>query len=324
MTGLPYLDAAALRELLPWAAAIEALAGALRAAGAQSAAGTQSAAGRAPAADPPRMSVPLAAGELLLMPAGSVDAAGVKVVSVAPGNPAAGRPRIQGLYILFDAETLTPSLLLDGTALTAVRTPAVSALAAQLLAPADASTLVVFGTGPQARGHVEALRSIRPVDAVVVVGRDASRTRHVVADLVALGHPATAGTPEAVADADLVVCATTSRTPVFDGRMLAADACVMAVGSHEPGARELDEVVFARADRVVVEDRATALREAGDVIAAIAAGSCAVDDLVPLAQLATMPAPQGISVFKSVGMGWQDLAVATAAADRRRPGGGAS
>lgn len=318
MTNLPYLDAAALRELMPWSSAIEALIRAL------SAAGAAAAAGAAPAVDPPRMSVPLAHGELLLMPAGSTDAAGIKVVSVAPGNPAAGHPRIQGLYILFDAATLTPSLLVDGTALTAIRTPALSALAADRMARADASTLVVFGTGPQARGHVEALSTIRGVDTVVVVARDADRTRRFVTDLLAQGYPATSGPAEAVADADLVVCATTSRTPVFDGSLLAADACVMAVGSHEPGARELDDVVFARADRVVVEDRATALREAGDVIAAIAAGTCSADDLVSLVQLASMEATQGISVFKSVGMGWQDLAVATAAAGRRRTVGSRS
>lgn len=316
MTAPPYLDAAALRELVPWASAIESLAAALRTAGAP-------AAGAGTDADPPRMSVPLAAGELLLMPAGSADAAGVKVVSVAPGNPAAGRPRIQGLYILFDAATLTPTLLVDGTALTALRTPALSALAARDLARAEASVLVVFGAGPQARGHIEALCSIRPIGTVIVVTRDPLRCNRFVAELVADGYPAAAGPPEAVADADLVVCATTSRTPVFDGRRLAAGACVIAVGSHEPGARELDEVVFARADRVVVEDRATALREAGDVIAAIAAGACSADDLVCLPQLATMRSPQGISVFKSVGMGWQDLAIATAAA-RRRTDGGAS
>jgi ornithine cyclodeaminase/alanine dehydrogenase-like protein (mu-crystallin family) len=305
MMSVPFLDAAAVRDLLPWPAAIAALDGALRTPGGVT-------------AGPPRVSVPVAAGELLLMPAESAAAAGVKVLSVTPGNPASGLPRIQGLYVLFDAATLSPWLLLDGTALTAIRTPALSALAAGHLAAPGAAVLVVFGTGPQARGHIEALCSIRPVTSVLVVARNALRVNEFVAALVAEGYPATVGTPDAVAHADLVVCATTSAQPVFDGRQLAAHACVLAVGSHEPRARELDEVVFARADRVVVEERDTALREAGDVIAAIAAGSCSPDTLIDLpAALELSPVP-GISVFKSVGMAWQDLAVASVAGDRWR------
>ena len=303
MTGIPFLDAATLRSLMPWPAAIDALAAALRAGDT----GTQ----------PPRVSVPVAGGELLLMPAESAGSAGVKVLGIAPGNPASGRPRIQGLYVLFDAATLTPRLLVDGPALTALRTPAVSALAAMHLAAPGAARLVVFGAGPQARGHVEALGSVRPLDTVLVVGRNASRTSTFVAELVAAGYPAVVGTPDAVAEADLVVCATTSAQPVFDGRRLAPHACVLAVGSHEPGVRELDDVVFDRAERVVVEDRSTALREAGDVIAAIATGSCAPAALIELAKLLTMSPAPGISVFKSVGMGWQDLAVAEAAGRRR-------
>ena len=304
MTSIPFLDAPTLRTLMPWPAAVDALAGALR--------------GRAADADPPRVSVPVASGELLLMSAESAASAGVKVLGVAPGNPASGRPRIQGLFLLFDAATLSPWLLVDGPALTAVRTPAVSALAATHLAAAGAARLVVFGTGPQARGHIEALGSVRALGTVVVVGRNAGRTDDFVMGLVAAGYPAVVGTPDAVAEADLVVCATTSAQPVFDGRRLAPQACVLAVGSHEPGVRELDEVVFERAARVVVEDRSTALREAGDVIAAIAAGSCAPGGLIELRELLTMSPAPGISVFKSVGMGWQDLAVAEVAGRRWR------
>ena len=286
MTRPDFLDAATLADLMPWPAAIDALAVAL---------------GAATGSNPPRVSVPVAGGELLLMSAASADAAGVKVLGVAPGNPAAGRPRIQGLYVLFDAATLTPWLLIDGTALTAVRTPALSALAATHLAAPDASRLVVFGAGPQARGHIESLCSIRPLEEVVVVARNPIRTATFVADLVADGYPATVGPPDAVSDADVVVCATTSAHPVFDGRRLAGHACV-----------------FERAERVVVEDRDTAVREAGDVIAAIDTGACAADALITLPELLTMPPPHGISVFKSVGMGWQDLAVAEAAGQRWR------
>lgn len=314
MTVLPFLDASTLSALMPWPAAIQALEDALGQAGA----------GGVAANNPPRVSVPLTSGELLLMTAESAGAAGIKVVSVAPGNPAAGLPRIQGLYVLFDSATLSPVLLVDGTALTSLRTPALSALAAGHLAAPTASVLVVFGAGPQARGHIEALSCIRPIDTVLVVARDPVRAGAFVAALTADGHPAAVGTADAVSDADVVVCATTSAQPVFDGRRLAGHACVLAVGSHERTARELDELVFGRAERVVVEERATALREAGDVIAAVGAGACSVDTLVELPELLRMSPSYGISVFKSVGMAWQDLAVAQAAGERWRTCGGPS
>lgn len=317
MTGLPFLDAAALRSLVPWPQAIDALAAALDAGDHRS--------------SPPRTAVPVAAGELLLMPAESAEFVGVKLLSVASGNPAVGLPRIQAVYVLMDAATLTPSLLIDGAALTTLRTPALSALAVDRLAAADASSLVVFGTGPQAAAHVAAISAVRALKRVTIVARNAAHGAALVRDLgvdaaqgawgadvrgvddVMLGVACEValGAAADVATADIVVCATSAATPLFDGRMLADRACVVAVGSHQPDARELDEQVFARATRVVVEDRETALREAGDVIHAIAAGAIAAEALVELTDLAS--GYSGLSVFKSVGMGWQDLAVAQAA-----------
>ncbi len=297
---LPFLDADTLMSLVPWPAAIDTLAAAL-------------AAGAAAAGGPPRFAVPEKHGELLLMPAASAAGVGVKVTSVAPGNPARGLPRIQAVYVLLDAATLTPRLLIDGAALTTLRTPAQSALAVRALARPDAASLVVFGAGPQAWGHVHAIGTVRELAEVRIVGRDADRQAGLVDRLRAEGFPVAAGTPAEVAGADIVVCATTARQPVFDGRLLAAQACVIAVGSHSPDARELDDAVFTRAARVVVEERSTALREAGDVLAAIAAGVLDADRLIELADLPAGVAQPGIGVFKGVGMGWQDLAVAEAA-----------
>ena len=315
---LPFLDADTLMSLVPWQAAVDALESAL-------------AAGAAAAGGPPRSVVAEQHGELLLMPAASSTGVGVKVTSVAPGNPARGLPRIQAVYVLLDADTLTPQLLLDGTALTTLRTPAVSALAVRSLARPDAGSLLVFGTGPQAWGHVHAIATVRPLSRVRVVGRDRGRLATLLDRLRAEGIAAAAGTAGDVADADIVVCATTAARPVFDGRLLAEHACVVAVGSHTPDARELDDAVFARAGRVVVEERSAALREAGDVLAAIAAGVLDAADLIELASLvsgrpassgpaSSEPVP-GVAVFKSVGMGWEDLAVAEAAlAAGRRAG----
>ncbi|HEX8306317.1 MAG TPA: ornithine cyclodeaminase family protein [Jatrophihabitans sp.] len=297
---LPFLDAGTLSSLLSWDDAIAALESAL-------------ASGASRAGGPPRYSVPQAHGELLLMPAADAGQVGVKLTSVAPGNPELGLPRIQAVYVLLDAATLTPRAIIDGTALTTLRTPALSALAVRALAPPDAASLLVFGSGPQAWGHVHALRTVRPLPTVRIAGRNPGRQAALIDRLRDEGVNAIAGDGVDVAAADIVVCATTARQPLFDGRLLSEHACVVAVGSHEPAARELDDTVFARAGRVVVEERGTALREAGDVLSAIAAGVLEPDDLIDLADLPTVASGAGIGVFKSVGMGWQDLAVAGAA-----------
>jgi len=305
VNSLPYIDADTLTSLLSFEQAIGALEQFLRT-------------GIDLAGAPPRGAVATVHGELLLMSAESADAVGFKLVSVAPDNPGIGRPRIQALYTLFDAPTLTPQVLVDGTALTLLRTPALSALAASRLAVADARALTVFGAGPQARAHVHALSSVRPIERVSIVARNADRAAELAGQLGEEGFAATAGTADSVRTADIVVCATTSSVPVFDGSLPADHACVLAVGSHDPGGRELDERVFARAERIVVEDRATALREAGDVILAMAAGACTADDLIDVAELMALPPSSGRSVFKSVGMGWEDLVVAEAAYARWR------
>lgn len=300
MRSLPFLDASTLASLVSLRGAQDALQRALHG-------------GLDLAASGPRTAVPTRSGQLLLMPAESDDAVGFKLLGLAPGNPSAGLPRIQGLYILFDAATLTPRLLIDGSALTMLRTPAVSALAVHHLAPPNAQVLTIFGTGPQSRAHVSAIAAIRPISAVRVVARRPGAAAALCMTLRADGIFATPGTEQDVVDADIVVCATTSAVPLFDGELLADRACVVAIGSHEPGVRELDEQVFARASKVVVEDCETALREAGDVITAIDRGALVPSDLIDMVEMLSSPRPQGVSVFKSVGMGWQDLVVAEAA-----------
>lgn len=285
------LTADQVTTALPMSDAIEALRSAL-------------ANGLDPEAGPPRTTAPLSAGHLLLMPAEWGRYAGIKVASVAPGNASLDLPRIQGHYLLLDAETLAPLRILDGIALTAIRTAAVSAVAVDALAPPDAARVVVFGAGPQAYRHVTALHVIRPVTDVIVVGRDPGRAQALVSWCEDNGMAARAGGPDDVAAADLVVCATTAKTPLFDGNALAAQAVVVAVGSHEPDAAELDRATMSRGP-VVVEARSAALREAGDVIQA----GLGPDDLVDLATLVRDGCP-GATVFKSVGMAWEDLVLA--------------
>jgi len=290
MSSLPWIDAARIASLLTMAQAVDVIEAAL-------------AAGLDTSADPARSVVPVAHGQLLLMPSQTHDAVGVKLASVAPGNPELGLPRIQAVYVLFDSVTLAPVALLDGVALTSLRTPAMSAVAVRHLAVAEASRLVVFGSGPQAAGHVEALRAVRDVHDVVIVGRDRGRAA-ALADAVG----GRVGSVADVAQADIVVCATSSADALFDGALVRDGACVVAVGSHEPHVRELDEGLMQRA-HVVVEDVATAMREAGDVIRA----GLGAEQLTPISDVVTGRmafADDAPRVFKSVGMAWQDLAVA--------------
>jgi ornithine cyclodeaminase len=261
-----------------------------------------------PSEDPARSVVPVRHGQLLLMPAQWGAFAGVKVASVAPGNPSAGLPRIQGNYLLLDGPTLTPVALLDGVALTAIRTAAVSAVAVNALAAPDSARLVVFGSGPQARGHVEGIRAVRPIEQVTVVGRDDARTAAFAASC-----GGRAGTAADVATADIVACCTTARTALFDGKLVRDNATVVAVGSHEPDAAEVDATTVTRSV-VVVEAVETALREAGDVVQPVRAGLLDPATLIDLATAVREPIETSRPrLFKSVGMAWEDLVLAAAA-----------
>jgi ornithine cyclodeaminase len=287
------LDAAAVREALPWPRAIAAVEAAF--------------AGEDPDAVPPRSHLAVPGGELLLMPAHGGAGLGVKLVTLAPGNPAQGLPFIHGAYVLFSPDGLVPEALLDGTELTTIRTGAVSALATDRLARPDARRLVIFGAGVQARVHVEAMRAVRPIESVTIVGRDPARAR-ALAEAV----DGEVGDASAVAGADIVCTCTTSAEPVFDGTALRPGTHVNAIGAYRPDLRELDDAALAGAT-VVVETRAAALAEAGDVIRA----GLPADALVELADVvgdaAGRPSAEAITVFKSVGLALEDLAVARAA-----------
>ncbi|OSC69155.1 ornithine cyclodeaminase family protein [Streptomyces sp. WA6-1-16] len=271
----------------------------------------------------PRTVVPLAHGQGLLMPAEYGGWYGVKVATVAPGNPVRGLRRINATYLLHDSATLMPVALLDGVALTALRTPAVSVAAClerlrALAARYGGLRLVVFGAGPQGEGHVAAVRAHVPVADVTLVTRRGGAVPGWADRHRAAGDRDVAA---AVRRAQVVVTATSAREPVLDGRLLSDEAVVLAVGSHEPDVREVDGALMGRAT-VVVESRETALREAGDVVLALREGALAPDSLVTLADLIAQGAVALADrplVVKTCGMAWQDLVVAVAA-HRRKEG----
>ena len=297
--GLLFLDAAAIARLLPPEAAVDALEDALRA-------------GLDPEADPRRSAVPAGDGELLIMPSAWGEAVGTKLVTVAPDSPERTLPRVQGVHVLFDAETLAPAAVIEGAAFTALRTSAVSALALRHLAVPEARRLVLFGSGPQAWAHLEAARAVRPLERVEVVARDGERLAAFVRRATATGLEAAEGRPASVADADLVCCCTTAPEPLFDGDLPPAHCAVVAIGSHQPELREVDERLVARST-VVVESVSSALREAGDVILAVEAGACVPEDLHGLDRLVrgevAVPAERP-RLFKSTGMSWEDAVLA--------------
>ncbi len=253
------------------------------------------------------------------MPAAGAAGAGVKLVTVQGSNPARNLPLIHGIYVLFDGETLSPRALLDGAGLTEVRTPAVSALATSYLAQPDSRRLVVFGAGIQGRAHVEAMRAIRPIEHVSVVGRagGGDTADRLVRDLVAAGIDAVIGTADDVARADIVCTCTTSPTPLFDGRQLRPGTHLNAIGSFQPHTREFDTATCERA-RIVVEEREAALTEAGDLMLPISEGAITADqiaaDLAELVRGAVVrEGSADITLFKSVGLAAEDLMIAAAA-----------
>ena len=283
-----------------------------------------------PAADLQRSILPIEKGELLLMPATSAEGSGIKILTIAPNNPALNQPRIQGVYILFDRENLSISSLLDGAALTTYRTPAISfaAIRQALELSQEDLSVVVFGSGPQAISHIQTLAAVLPpeikVSRVTFVARNLEKAKKRIPHLAELGLTTECAVQILGADsvevqeqlqrADLVIAATTARSPLFDSSLLKDSVIVVAVGSHEPDVREVDSKLLSRA-QIVVETRASALREAGDVIMAIGEGSITEKSLNDLADVVcgrvTLNRDKPI-FFKSSGMSWEDLVIARA------------
>ena len=267
------------------------------------------------------VSVPGHDGLTLFMPAylsGSA-ALGCKVVSVRPRNRDRGLPLIAALVVLVDEATGQPLAALEGSYLTSLRTGAGSGVATDLLARPEARVLACFGAGVQAATQVEAVCAVRPIKRVWVLSRSEETARRF-ADRVSgrRGVPSdvrvATDAEQALAEADIVCTATTSRTPVFDGRSLRPGTHVNAVGAYTHEMREVDAETVRRSV-VVVDSRSGCSAEAGDLIAAMREGAVGgpetwVELGSVLAGLATgRRSPEEITFFKSVGNAAQDVAV---------------
>ncbi|MFC0531650.1 ornithine cyclodeaminase family protein [Phytohabitans kaempferiae] len=257
-------------------------------------------------------------GEVLAMPAVLQDESlfGVKMWSRVepPGAPV----RTTALMMVVDAATGREALL-DADAITDVRTGAMTAVAARHLAPPDATTVGVIGTGLQARTQVLALAAVLPaLSRIRVHSRTPARRTGFAAALAA--EPALAdvrveaeSSAEAtVREANVVVAATTATQPVIRDEWVDGTALVCGVGTHEPHDREIEAATVARAGVVAVDTKPTGIHGAGDISLPIADGLIAESSVLDLGDLVEHPRArgEGVAVFKSVGFAAADLAVA--------------
>lgn len=268
-----------------------------------------------PATDKPRSFVDFQHGQGLIMPSEIGEYVGLKFVTVAPANPSKNLERIQGIYTLFDSKTLTPLAQCDGASLTLLRTASVSAAIISKLRLTPNPHVVVFGSGPQALAHIHALREIAEPASISIIARNKVSLSALIEKLNLHQIVAQEGAAADLKNADLIITATTSREPLFSLSDINPKAVVVAVGSHEPDAREIASDVMATG-QVFIEERSAALREAGDVIMAIAEGGISESSLVEIKQLfaphksgLVTPDSEKIRVYKSTGMPWQDLAI---------------
>jgi ornithine cyclodeaminase/alanine dehydrogenase-like protein (mu-crystallin family) len=255
-------------------------------------------------------------GVTLVMPAflhQSEDLA-VKIVSVYPKNPDQGLPTVAGTLLVLDPLTGMPRAFMDGDSLTAIRTGAAGGLATKLLARPEAATVALFGAGVQARAQLLAAMVVRKIHTVFILSRTKETARRLADEIITWPNPPEVlidtGPQEAVKAADIIIAATTSRTPVFDGNDVTSGTHITGVGSFTPEMCEVDTTAISRAT-VFVDSRSSARAEAGDLIAAKA------DIAAELGEVINGMHPGRTSVgeitfFKSVGLAAQDAAAASA------------
>lgn len=269
----------------------------------------------------PLRQVVIAPGEgmraLALMPAVVRGAMGAKAFSVVPENAGTPLETHQGVLLLFDPGNGRLLAIIDAGTVTEIRTAAASAAATDALARKDAAVLAVLGSGTQARSHVLAMREVRRLEEVRIWSRHAAHARHFADWVGRQGLPASvhATARQAAADADLICTVTGAREPVLDARDVAPGAHINAVGASVPSYRELTSALV-KACRLFVDSRQSALAEADDV-------------RIPLGEHSILPehvlgeigevleggvrgrvSPADITIFKSLGLAVEDVAIA--------------
>ncbi len=308
---LRLITGAEVRQLLPYGDCVEAVASAMRAV---SAGGTVM---------PLRqiMRLPGGRGALGTMPGylGDPECFGIKLLSLFPGNPAAGLSSHLGLYMLCEAGNGRPMALMEASALTAIRTAAASVVATRALARANSSVLAIIGTGEEAHSHLEAFQAVRPFERLLVWGRNPTAAQRLADRAQELGFDkvrVVPGVPEALAEADVVCTLTASPDPLLNGADVRPGTHLCLVGASIPTCREVDDACVAMS-RFYVDYRASAMAQAGELLHAIESGAVTESHVVAeIGEVLAGTSPgrgsdAEVTVYKSLGVAAQDLAAAT-------------
>lgn len=256
-------------------------------------------------------------------------ALGIKLVSVRPSNAGRGLPTVPAVVMLLDEPTGLPVALMQATQLTAIRTAAGSAVATNALAKKNAHVMVVFGVGEQAQAHTEAICTVRSIKEVYLINRTKSKALDLQQRYqAAVGHGYTEITwhvvdkdsedeNKAVSRADIIVTATNSSKPIFNGKYLKPGVHINAIGSYSHSMQELDETTVQSA-KIVVDNREAALKEAGDIVVPLEKGLITTSSIVAelgqvlAEEMEVRQSDEDITLFKSVGNAVQDVSVAHA------------
>ena len=316
------LTASDVRKALPMAQTIEAMKSAYAALSA----------GQAEVPLRARLPVPPQQGVSLFMPSfvdsDSGQALAVKVVSVFPHNPEKGHPLIYAAVLVMDAESAKPLALLEGSALTAIRTGAGAGAATDLLARQDSKTAAIFGAGVQGRTQLEAICTVRKIDTAWIYDQDEEKTNVFIEEMagqgpIPKGLRAASSPAQAVAEADVISAATTSHTPVFDAADMKAGAHINGIGSYLPEMQEIPAEAIQQA-LVVVDSRSASLAESGDLIQPIQQGLFGEDHIhaelgeIVLGKKSGRAEDGQITYFKSVGVAVQDAMAGQLALDNAK------
>lgn len=305
---LPFYDAETITSRFSLTQAMDALESALRG-------------GLDPESDGSRLFADAPDGEFLIMPSQGRQYTGIKVLTSAPNNPARGLPKIQGVYVLYSSDTLAPVAVLEGSSLTIIRTSAVTVSAVRQLAAlrrgtpddvAQSPRILVFGAGLQAAGHIRATADSFPGATFEVVGRSPEGVTRLIESLPEVRITDRTGeAASAIPEAQIILCVTTSTTPIFDSELVSPGTIIGAAGTHGRDARELDDALIARSD-VVVEGRASARAENGNLVSLRDEDWQGVSNLADLARADVQLTPGRPVVYTGVGMPWEDLVCASA------------
>ena len=264
----------------------------------------------------PREHIPLDQGEdFLLMPAISSTGIGIKLVTVMTQNPTIGLPLVHGFYLYCDKKTGVPKATFDGSALTTLRTPAASAVATEILSTETTQSLGIFGTGVQARGHIEAMLTVRPnIEQIVISGRTRESTETFIKSLKIKNQKINTGSPEDTAACDLICSCTSAQKPVIPTNSIKPGVHLNLIGSFSDKQKEADSKLIQNAE-IFVDHRTAAKEEAGELIAAELEENWSFENIVgDFSQLiqgeVTRSSLEAITLFKSVGLATWDLIVA--------------